>query len=356
MPLFIYQHLFFRNTRPKGFSPALIILFLFVSGHLTGQRTDVIRLANGNEITGEVKKLEYGQLTYSTDDFGTVSVNWERVVSIRSDKVFEIETTQGYLFVGKLEVTSDTGNVFIRAGSAGTEVRLIDITSIYPIKSRFFQRISGPVNLGAGYTKANELFQITYDGDLDYKGKKIYSGISFSGGFSDQYDTIQTQRQQYSFVAGRKFRKHWYTGGIIGYEQNTELGIQSRMNIGVQVGRVLIQRTSNNLNTALALQGTREYYFSDKDMTNNIELFLSVKYKHFLYYSPKSDITAELQFLPNLTDWGRYRGNLSLMLKQEIFSDFFVSVQGYIYYENHPGDETATDNDWGVTTGLGYSF
>jgi hypothetical protein len=343
-------------NKPLALGPWFILIMLVLSCQVRGQKTDVIRLSNGNEITGEVKKLEFGKLSYSTDDFGTVSVNWKKVVSIKSDKVFEIETTQGYLFIGKLENTSDTGTVFIRAGAAGTEIRLIDITTIYPIKSRFFQRISGPVNIGAGYTQSNSLFQATYDGDLTYRGTRIYSGMDFSGAFSRQYDSVNTQRQQYSFVAGKKFRNHWYTGGIIGYEQNSELGIQSRLVLGMQFGRVIVQSIADNLNTFIALQATREYYYSDDPSTNNLELFIDIKYKHFLYYTPKSDITIELQFLPNLTDWGRIRSNFSVMLKQEIFSDFFVSLQGYIYFDNRPVTGDLKDIDWGVTTGLGYSF
>ena len=44
------------------------------------------------------------------------------------------------------------------------------------------------------------------------------------------------------------------------------------------------------------------------------------------------------------------------MIKQEIFSDFFISLQGYISYDNKPADENSTDNDWGINTGFGYTF
>jgi len=338
----------------KSFLSFLIIL-LGVEGAL-GQKTDQITLMNGNQITGEVKKMEYGKLTYSTDDFGTVSVNWEKVIFITSDKVFEIETKDGYLYIGRLEQMADTGLVLIRAGSAGSDIRLIDITSIYPIRSRFFQRISGPVNIGAGYTKANELFQITYDGDLVYWGKRIYSGLSFSGGFSRQYDSIFTQRQQYTYVFGKNMRKHWYTGGLVGFEQNSELGIQSRLNLGYQLGRTMIENNSNNLTTSIGLQGTREIYYSDKSSTTNLELLIEIKYKRFLYYSPKSDITTDLQILPGLTSWGRLRANYSITLSQEIFKDFFWSLSFYISYDNKPHEDDTPTSDWGITTGLGYSF
>jgi hypothetical protein len=332
------------------------LLFVLSTTTLQAQKTDNIWLENGNKVTGEIKKLEYGKLTFNTNDLGLLNVNWEKVVNIESNKVFEIETTQGYLFRGKLEDLADTGAVLVRTGAAGTEIDLRDITTIYPIKSRFIKRISGPVNLSIGYSKANDLLQLGFDTDLGYRGTKIYSSFSSSSAYTSQYDSIKTQRQKYSFSAGKNFRKHWYTGGLVGYEQNSELGIQSRVNLGAQVGRTFIQNNKNNLETALAVQGTREYFYSSKPSVYNLELFLNIKYKHFLYYTPKSDITTELQFLPNMTDWGRVRINYSIMVKQELFSDFFWSLSFYINYDNRPPDANSATTDWSVTTGFGYSF
>jgi hypothetical protein len=60
--------------------------------------------------------------------------------------------------------------------------------------------------------------------------------------------------------------------------------------------------------------------------------------------------------MPNLTDRGRVRLNYSIMVKQEIFSDFFWSLSFYINYDNRPPDANSATTDWSVTTGLGYSF
>ena len=41
------------------------------------QRTDVVELRNGDEITGEIKELARGKLKFKTDDMGTIYVEWE---------------------------------------------------------------------------------------------------------------------------------------------------------------------------------------------------------------------------------------------------------------------------------------
>jgi len=45
-------------------------------------KADVVRLANGDHITGEVKNLNRGQLELSTDDVGTLYFEWDKIVSL----------------------------------------------------------------------------------------------------------------------------------------------------------------------------------------------------------------------------------------------------------------------------------
>ena len=54
------------------------VLSLLWSGGLhAAPKTDVVILVNGDRITGEVKALEKGILSYSTDSIGTISIEWE---------------------------------------------------------------------------------------------------------------------------------------------------------------------------------------------------------------------------------------------------------------------------------------
>jgi hypothetical protein len=49
------------------------------------EKTGTLVLHNGNEITGEVKGLDQGQLTYSTDDLGILSVAWGSAERAKAD-------------------------------------------------------------------------------------------------------------------------------------------------------------------------------------------------------------------------------------------------------------------------------
>lgn len=46
-------------------------------------RTFLLNFRNGNVITREIKKMEFGVLDYKTDDAGTLTINWDKVIRLR---------------------------------------------------------------------------------------------------------------------------------------------------------------------------------------------------------------------------------------------------------------------------------
>lgn len=330
---------------------------LLITGHTSfGQKTDKIQLINGDIITGEVKQLQYGKLTYKTDDAGTLSVNWDKVVRINSSQVFEVMNTNGLFYFGALAYSDQDGWVNIVVGPAATELRLLDIVSMVPIKNRFFKRLTGPISLGLGYTKENDLLQATYNAGLSYRYKKIYANINIDGQFTLQYDTNRTQRQSYNLYMGRQLRKRWFMGGLGSVEQNSALDLRLRGALGIAAGRTLLLSNRNNLSSHAGFQGTRESYYTDEPSTSNIEFVFEITFRRFLYHTPKSEIITNLTVYPNLTNPGRVRGQYNLSLKQELFKDFFLDISLYANYDNKPSETTSGKLDWGITTSLGYTL
>ena len=97
------EHGKFEYTRQLPVSPngkhilagILITLACTLATVEARPKTDVIILKNGDRITGEIKKMERGRLSLSTDSMRTVSIEWEDVERITSQYYFEIETTVG---------------------------------------------------------------------------------------------------------------------------------------------------------------------------------------------------------------------------------------------------------------------
>ncbi len=70
-------------------------LLAFVTRASAAVKTDIIVLTNGDRVTGEIRSLSDGLLTYKTDDMGTLSVEWERIKRISSEWPFILEDLAG---------------------------------------------------------------------------------------------------------------------------------------------------------------------------------------------------------------------------------------------------------------------
>ena len=63
-------------------TPTILVLAVPLCTTLLEARdkTDVVRLKNGDRITGEIKELERGKLTVKTDSMGTLSIELKDVM------------------------------------------------------------------------------------------------------------------------------------------------------------------------------------------------------------------------------------------------------------------------------------
>ena len=73
-------------TRHRICVTAAFITCLLVSSVCAAENTSTLVMLNGNMITGWVKGLDQGKLSFGTDDLGTLSVNWDRVATITSSE------------------------------------------------------------------------------------------------------------------------------------------------------------------------------------------------------------------------------------------------------------------------------
>ena len=65
-----------------------------------GQKTDTIIHINGNVLTGDLKKMNYGVVTWKMDGMGTISLEEPKIQSIISNKMFEIKMESGRIYFG----------------------------------------------------------------------------------------------------------------------------------------------------------------------------------------------------------------------------------------------------------------
>ena len=104
-------------------------LFLVASASAAkAQKTDSVWIRNGDRITGEVKSLSRALLKYSTDDLGTIYIEWDKFVWIISKATFEVQVNSGQKYYGSLGKAS---NGWVAIGL--DTLSLFQIVAITPI-------------------------------------------------------------------------------------------------------------------------------------------------------------------------------------------------------------------------------
>jgi len=338
---------------------AFIFIFLIIiSGFFIpvfAQKTDIIVMNNGDRITGEVKKLAYGLVTFKTDDAGTLNIKWDKIASLTAKETFEVETEEGNVYFGSLLESSLPDTLIVATDLFRFEVAKVSVVSIIPIKNKFLKRLDGSVGVGFSYTKATTLAQLNFNTAVQYRTRKMGTSFSYDGNFSTQEEESSTRRQEFNYMLQRLLPGRWFYGVQTGFEQNSELGLDLRINLGLGGGRDLIQSNRNVFQVLLGFQGISEWLTGETGSTRDIEGIVALNYSLFKYDSPKSNITISAATFPGITDWGRIRLNTNIKLSQEIIKDFTVGLTFYNSFDNQPPEGSAK-NDWGVTTTIGYTF
>jgi hypothetical protein len=332
-----------------------LLLTAVLAPPLHAQKTDVVTLQNGDAVTGDVKELHRGLLKYSTDDMGTIYVEWDRIARVTSRNYFEVELQSGLKYFGTLDPPAEDGRVVVSLVVPDT-LELLEIVAITRIKATFWSRLSGFVDLGFSYAKANKNATFTSSGEVKYRGRKWAGSLKGESYFQSQETSELTSRNSLNFSVQRFLGNKWAAGLNTGAEQNQELQLDGRYSIGASVLRRAVQSNRLVLLFAGGVKASSEK-FTGESPNFSLELTLGYDFSLFKYHNPKTDITSYLNVFGSLTDLGRVRFDFEVRAKYELFSDFFLGLRFYDQFDSRPGTaEGGSTNDFGTTLSIGWSF
>ncbi len=322
---------------------------------LIAQKTDVVILRNGDHITGEVKKLALGKLSYSTDDMGTISIEWEKIVRITSRHYFEVELTSGLRYFGNLQ-EADTGQVVVVLDEHRDTLDLARIVRVDPIETDLWERFKGHIDLGFSFQRANRIIELSVSGEVNYRTHKWNHSLSFSSYFQDQDTASSTKRNSLDLVGQRFLARKW-SGFLKGsLEQNQELSLDLRASLAAGGGLYFVQTNHAIFDVLAGLNVTDERFTGEEDRANSLEGLLAAEYYYFRFDSPKTDVTTSLFAYPSLTDFGRVRLDFDFYVAYEILSDFTIGLTIFDKFDSRPPSGDAAKNDFGTNLSVGWKF
>lgn len=337
------------------FALALATLAMLPADAQARKKTDVVVLANGDHITGEIQLLDRGILKLGTDGIGTISIEWDDVDSLKSVYQFRVEDSMGVKYFGTVFMTKKKV-LHVVLETEDKRIPRNEVVAITPLEASFWQQLNGSFSFGFNYTKSSSLGQLTLDANVRRQTQYRYTEFDVSSIVTTQEDEDTQQRDDVSLTHRKLLGGYYFATSTLAFQRNDELGLQLRSSLAAGAGANLVQTNHNDFIASIGLSGNQEKAVGDTDDTYNLEAFVSVGYSVFRYDFPKTDFSGDVTVYPNLTSWGRIRSEVDITGRREIVSDFFVSLSFYDSYDSNPADVDAQTNDYGLVTSIGWTF
>jgi len=335
--------------------PLLLLTLLLCPLLAYAQKTDTVVLENGDHMTGEIKTLEAGLLRFSTDAMGTVSIEWEYIQRIISDKQLTVEMSDGRRWLGTVQKPDEGENLIVKTIRGPVEIDPDDVVTVWPVKATFLDKVDLSLSLGFEYAKATDIRTLTIASDFLYRTEQRIIDATLRTNVTTQGAGEDQNRQELRFNVQRLLPNLRYRSFNTGYDKNEAIGLDSRVFAGGTYGRYFIKTNQTWFNGFLGLIGTRERTVLG-EQTENLEAVLGTQYRYFSYARPERTLDTSLSVFPSLTDSGRVRADLRSTFKLELIDDLFWRMELYATYDSSPIDEGAEESDYGINTGLGWSW
>lgn len=336
---------------------------LLASASAWSAKTDIVQLRNGDRLTGEVKQLRYGQLKYDTDDMGTLYIEWDKIVMLKSDQLLQLEFLDGGRLTGKaLEPEEREMGILYMETAAGVdqqplrqEIRMDHVARIETIDTGSWrERVEGNASIGYSFAQSTGVEVLNLNVSLYSRDRERAWSIDADSQITDDADSAASKRASLLGKIERPRREGYFYGSNAELSTNEELGLELRSLLGFSLGRYLVRTGKQQWRVGLGLAGSAEDYGPD-DQRGNLEVQIASEIRRYLFDTPQRNLDLDVAVLPSLSDWGRLRVEVSLDLRYEIVKDFFFEISFYESHDNRPAED-APNNDWSVTTSLGYKF
>jgi hypothetical protein len=338
----------------KAIVAIAVALSVSATTHAQG-RTDVVTLANGDRITGEIVRLERGRLEFKTDDAGTLYLEWDKLSRLVTTRLVEVLTTDGRRFLGSLGRAADR-SITVVTSEREVSLQMSEVTLVTPIGTRFWRQLDGSIDAGFSYTKSSGVAQLNMNSDTVYR--KLASRARLTASLTQTKKDDDSGRDDRAFVEMSYLRYPWQRWFILTagrFETNESLGLTLRSQIGAAAGPRLVNSNRAQLVLGAGLAFNHEQGV-DVESTQNVEALFTFETAFYTYDRPKTNFDVSFQYYPSLSNTGRQRLQLDAGAKREFLKDLFVALNLYNTYDNRPPNPAADTNDVGIVLSIGWTY
>lgn len=345
------------QSRLGRFRLIVLVLLTAAAGAGAKSKDDVVVLRNGDRLTGEIKKLQRGELVFKASYMAdAVRLDWSKVARLESRDRYLITLTDGRLFTDSLRLNASGGDDFlIGAERQAFRAEQMDVLRITPVEAGFFRQLEGTIDFGFNFTSGNDQYQTEFTSSVTYRrGAHSLTG-RLDSTFSGQTEGSSSARNQFTLDYRRQLSPRWYAGGIFDLLRSDQQSLDLRATAGGLLGRNLRQTERTRFSIFGGLAGTRDNYGADvgRPRTLNADALAGFDFNTFRFTT--TDIGSRLLLYPSLTTPGRTRVQFNTDLRIKLVKDLYWGFHLYENYDSKP-PVRAERNELGASTSLGWKF
>jgi len=349
-----------RILRKLGRTGVIILVTLFAAFTAFAAKDDVVVMKNGDRMTGEIKNLQRGQLSFQADYMAeSVALDWARLERLESKSTFMISLVDGKIFTSIIRLlpanSSETANFVIGSTKSALRVPQLDVITILPQAAGVFNRLDGSIDFGFSFTSGNKQYETGLAATTTYRTGDHSFTASVASSFSGQLGETSATRNQFTFEYRKQLKPSTFAGGLVDFLKSDQQSLRLRTSVGGLIGRNLYQTERTRLAVYGGMVGTREHYstlFGQPEKTN-ADALAGIDFSTFRFKT--TDITSRLSLFPSVTTPGRMRVQTTSTLKIKIVKDLYWGFHVYENFDSKP-PVRANKNDLGISTSLGWKF
>lgn len=324
-----------------------------------GAKTDIVEFGS-SRMVGEVKQLDRGKLYFNTDSTGTIEIDWADVKVLVTSRNFRFERRDGGVGIASFQEGAEQSHLIIVSDEGQQSIPIQDVVAFEQLEEGFWKRLDISTSAGYSFTKSNGVEQLNFSADFAYDTENRSRDLSLSSQQSNSDSDEGSTRRTLDLQSIRFSNSAFFRGWRAGYEDNDALGLDYRFAAAWIGGREFFPLRNQRLRLLGGIDIIEEQ-FAGEDSQFGSELVLGGVLDWYKFRSPELDLSSTLTIYPSLTDSGRVRGSFDITLKWEIYDDLFWQLSFYDDYDSDASseqgtDESASSNDYGVTTSIGWSW
>ncbi len=314
---------------------------------------DVVIFKSGDKLTGTVKKVSGGKMTFDSKIAGKLSLNMDDIQTFSTDETIMIEKPDGTR-VETAIVAAKEGTITL--ATSDTALPLTDITKVNPEAPQW----KGSLIAGATFARGNTHSDtVSIDGDAGLR--RADDRFSLGAGYRfDKQRNKSTGKDnttedkwfingQYDYFMSKKL----YAYGAASYEQDHIANLDMRFSPGAGLGYQWIEEDGLNFNTEAGLNYMHEEYSDPSETRNHMAIRLAYHLDKQLWENVRA--FHNVRYLPSTERSDIFLVNADLGVQTKLVGNWIMEAKAEMEHNSKPA-ASRDKSDYRYVLGLGYAF